>query len=228
MPSSYRLQSFCNAKAKSYRIMKCSCWALVLQRDVDVGAVSTVVGIREFSFFSYVVEAKGEKKMKKTNFIIPGNDRSIELVVKKDIDASDYTLKFKLTALNINNFLANFRIETTDMISSDLSFSISQLGLATLVMQEPDVSGLFSPGGGFEIVASGQINAPELPADASKFYLIIQDFKSGSSDSPSQGYGKPIAAIFAQYKSKEKASFNSIIIRFLPNAGVASNCTQLS
>ena len=76
------------------------------------------------------------------------------------------------------------------------------MGLATLIMQEPKVEGLFAPGGGFEIVATGTIAAPELPADANKFYLIVQDFKEGSSESANEGYGKPIAAVFALYKSK--------------------------
>ena len=74
------------------------------------------------------------------------------------------------------------------------------MGIATLIMQEADVKGLFSPRGGFEIVATGgEIAAPELAADASKLYLIIQNFKEESSDSTDQGYGKPIAAIFALY-----------------------------
>ena len=85
------------------------------------------------------------------------------------------------------------------MISSDLSFASSRMGLATLILQEPQVDGLFSPGGGFEITATGKISAPEFPADASKFYVIVQDFKEGTSDSANEGYGKPIAAIFALY-----------------------------
>ena len=73
------------------------------------------------------------------------------------------------------------------------------MGLATLIMQDAEMTGLFSPGGGFEIVAIGRITAPELPATASKLYLIIQDFKEGSSDSVNEDYGRPIAAIFAIY-----------------------------
>ena len=71
------------------------------------------------------------------------------------------------------------------------------MGLATLIMQDPKVTGLFSPGGGFEIVATGKIAAPELPADASKFFVIVQDFKGGNLN---EGYGKPIGAVFALYK----------------------------
>ena len=81
------------------------------------------------------------------------------------------------------------------------------MGLATLVLQEPKIDGLYSPGGGFEIVATGTITAPELPADANKFYLIVQDFKQGSSDSANGGYGKPIAAVFALYKSTYNDNF---------------------
>ena len=87
------------------------------------------------------------------------------------------------------------------MISPELNFASSRIGLATLIMQDPEVTGLFSPGGGFEIVATGKVTAPELPADASKFYLIVQDFKEWTSDSTNDGYSKPIAAIFALYES---------------------------
>ena len=110
-------------------------------------------------------------------------------------------MKFSLGTLNVKTFLAKFGIDASEMIGSDLSFASSRMGLATLIMQEPKVDGLFSPGGGFEIVATGKVTAPQLPADASKFYLIVQDFKEDSSDSANEGYGKPIAAFFAMYQS---------------------------
>ena len=83
------------------------------------------------------------------------------------------------------------------------------MGLDTLIMQKPKVEGLYSPGGGFEIVATGTITAPQLPADANKFYLIVQDFKEGSSDSANGGYSKPIAAVFALYRSKFSYIFDN-------------------
>ena len=101
----------------------------------------------------------------------------------------------------MNLFLAKFGIDASEMISSDLSFASSRMGLATMIMQDPEVTGLFSPGGGFEIVATGKVTAPELPADASKLFVIVQDFKEGNSDSANEGYGKPIAAVFALYES---------------------------
>ena len=88
------------------------------------------------------------------------------------------------------------------MISSDLNFANSRMGIATMIIQKPDIGGLFSPGGGFEIVATGRIAAPELPADASKFYIIVQDFKEGMSESGSGEFAKPIAAVFALYQSR--------------------------
>ena len=121
--------------------------------------------------------------------------------MEKSIEGSDYILKFKLGTLNVNNFLAKFGVEASQMISSNLRFASSRMGLATLILQEPQVDGIFSPGGGFEITATGRISAPELPADASNFYVIVQNFKEGTSDSANEGYGKPIAAIFAIYKS---------------------------
>ena len=133
-----------------------------------------------------------------------GSDTRIELKVKKSKEDSDYILKFILGTLNVNNFLAKFGVDASQMISSNLSFASSRMGLETLIMQEPKVDGLFSPGGGFEIIATGKIAAPELPADASKFYVIVQDFKEGTSDSANGGYGKPIAAIFALYESMKK------------------------
>ena len=131
-----------------------------------------------------------------------GGTAQAELEVKKLVDGSDYTLQFKIGTLNMNNFLAHFRIEASEIISSELSFASSRMSLATLIMQDPEMTGLFSPGGGFEIVATGRITAPELPADASKFYLIIQDFKEGRSDSVDEGYGRPSAAIFATFSKQ--------------------------
>ena len=131
----------------------------------------------------------------------PGSDTRVGLVAQKSKEGPDYTLQFKFGTLDVNNFLAKFGIDASEMISSDLSFASSRMGLATLIMQDPEVTGLFSPDGGFEIVATGKIAAPELPADASKFFVIVQDFKEGNSDSANEGYGKPIAAVFALYES---------------------------
>lgn len=131
-----------------------------------------------------------------------GRDTRVRLKVEKEVQDSDYSLKFRLSTLTLSHFLAKFGVDPSDMINPDLSVPTSSLGLANLIMQEPDVDGLFSPGGGFEIIATGRVTAPELPADASKFYLIVQDFKSGSSVSASEGYGKSIAAVFALYESE--------------------------
>ena len=130
-----------------------------------------------------------------------GIDTRIQLEVEKLSKDSDYTLKFRTSTLNVNNFLAKFGIDASQMISSDLNFANSRMGLATLIMHKPKIGGLFSPGGGFEIIATGEIAAPELPADASQFYLLVQDFKEGTSDSANGGFGKPIGAIFALYQS---------------------------
>ena len=132
-----------------------------------------------------------------------GSNSRVQLEVEKLSKDSDYTLKFKIATLNVKKFLANFGIDASQMISSDLNFAANRMGLATLIMQKPIVSGLFSPGGGFEIIATGRIAAPELPADASKFYVIVQDFKEGMLDSANGGYGKPIGAIFALYQSTQ-------------------------
>ena len=113
-------------------------------------------------------------------------------------------MKFNTGTLNVDNFLATFGIDASQMISSDLRFANNRMGLATLILQKPIVRGLFSPGGGFEVIATGKIAAPELPADASQFYVIVQDFKEGTSDSANGGYGKPIGAIFAFYQSMQK------------------------
>ena len=133
--------------------------------------------------------------------IFLGSNTRIELKVEKSTEGPDYILKFNLGTLNVNNFLAKFEVDASQMIRSDLNFASSRMGLATLIMQEPQVDGLFSPGGGFEITATGKIAAPELPADAAKFYIIVQSFKEGASDSVNGGYGKPIAAVFALYES---------------------------
>ena len=145
---------------------------------------------------------------------ILGSDARVQLEVVKSFDGSDYTLKFKTGTLNVNNFLAKFGIDASQMISSDLQFANNRMGLATLIMQKPIVGGLFSPGGGFEIIATGAIAAPELPADASKFYVIVQDFKEGTSNSANDGYGKPIGAIFALYQSMQQ----SLLLIFLFNS----------
>ena len=132
-------------------------------------------------------------------------------MVKKAADGSDYTLEFKTGTLNVNNFLTHFRVEASELINPELSFASSRMGLATLIMLDAVVTGLFSPRGGFEIVATGEIAAPELPADASKFNLIIQSFKEESSDSADQSYGKPIAAIFALYSKYIGPSFSAYL-----------------
>ena len=132
--------------------------------------------------------------------IFLGSDTRVQLEVEKLPKDSDYILKFKTGTLIVNNFLAKFGIDASQMISSDLAFANSRMGLATLIMQKPVVGGLFSPGGGFEIIATGKIAAPELPADAAKFYVIVQDFKEGASNSANGGFGKPIGAIFALYQ----------------------------
>ena len=137
-------------------------------------------------------------------FISLGSNTRVQLEVEKLSKDSDYTLKFKIATLNVNNFLANFGIDASQMISSDLNFPTNRMGLATLVMQEAIVGGLFSPDGGFEIIAQGRIAAPELPADASNFYVIVQDFKEGMSDFANGVYGKPIGAIFALYQSMQQ------------------------
>ena len=131
------------------------------------------------------------------------------------MDESDYILKFNLGTLNVNNFLAKFGVDASQMISSDSRFASSRMGLETLILQRPIVDGLFSPGGGFEITATGRITAPELLADASKFYVIVQDFKEGTSDSVNEGYGKPIAAVFALYESMIKFVFYLLSLRNL-------------
>ena len=120
--------------------------------------------------------------------------------MEKSFEDSDYTLKFTTGTLNVNNFLAKFEIDASQLISSDLNFANSRMGIATMIIQEPDIGGLFSPGGGFEIVATGRIAAPELPADASKFYIIVQDFKEGTADPGNEEFAKPIAVVFALYK----------------------------
>ena len=125
----------------------------------------------------------------------------MELNVEKLIGASDYTLHFKIGSLDVNNFLAKFGVDASQMINSELSFASSRMGLATLVIEKPKVVGLFSPGGGYEITVTGTIASPELPADASEYYIILQDFKAGSSDPANGNFGKPIAAVFALYKS---------------------------
>ena len=133
--------------------------------------------------------------------IFLGSDTRVPLILEKSTEGADYTLKFTLGTLNVNTFLAKFGIDASQMISSDLSFANSKMGLASLIIQKPKVTGLFSPGGGFEIVATGKIAAPELPADASKFFVIVQDFKEGNSDSGTANYGRPVGAIFALYES---------------------------
>ena len=131
--------------------------------------------------------------------IVLGSDTRVQLKVEKSFEDSDYTLKFATGTLNVKSFLAKFEIDASQMISADLSFANSRMGLATLIIQNPDIGGLFSPGGGFEIVATGKVVAPELPADASKFYIIVQDFKEGTADPGSEEFAKPIAAVFALY-----------------------------
>ena len=128
-------------------------------------------------------------------------------MVEKAAGGSDYTLELKIGTVNVNNFLAHFRVESSELINPELSFANSRMGLATLIMLDAVVTGIFSPRGGFEIVATGEIAAPELAADASKFNLIIQSFKEESSDSTDQSYGKPIAAIFALYSKYIAFSF---------------------
>ena len=115
-------------------------------------------------------------------------------------DGTDYDIEFSLRTLNVNVFLAKFGIQTEDLIASDLNFEKRALGLTALVMQQPKVKGVFSPGGGFEIYAKGKIVAPKLAADAKKFYLIIQDFQKATANPEEEGFAKPIAGIFALYK----------------------------
>jgi len=141
-------------------------------------------------------------EVKLDGFTSIGSDAQVQLKVEKSFEGSDYTLTFKTGTLNVNNFLAKFEIDASQMISSDLNFANSRMGIATLIIQEPEIGGLFSPGGGFEIVATGRIAAPELPADASKFYIIVQDFKEGMSESGSEEFAKPIAAVFALYQNE--------------------------
>ena len=139
-------------------------------------------------------------------FVLSGSNTQVILNVEKSMEGSDFTLQFNLGTLNVNSFLAKFGVDASEMIGSDLSFARSRLGLATLIMQEPKVNGLFSPGGGFEIVATGTISAPQFAAEASIFYLIVQDFKEGSPDSVNDGFSKPIAAIFALYSKQTPSS----------------------
>ena len=124
----------------------------------------------------------------------------MQFSLEKEIDGIDYLLDFSLSILQVSDLLEKFGISPSDMIDADLSFANGRMGLANLIMQEAEVGGLFSPGGGFEIIATGRIAAPELPADASKFYLIVQDFKNGPSGTASQSYSKAVAAIFALYE----------------------------
>ena len=132
---------------------------------------------------------------------ILGSDTQVQLKVEKSFEGSDYTLEFRTGTLNVNNFLAKFGIDASQMISADLNFANSRMGIATLIIREPEIGGLFSPGGGFEIIVTGRIAAPELPADASRFYVIVQDFKEGTADPGNEGYARPIAAVFVLYQS---------------------------
>ena len=96
-------------------------------------------------------------------------------------------------------FLAKFGVTPADLINSELTSEIRALGLSTLTMGSPKVTGVFSVGGGFEIIAKGTINAPQLASEADKFYLIIQNFKEANND-PQITFAKPVAAIFAVFK----------------------------
>ena len=66
--------------------------------------------------------------------------------------------------------------------------------------QTPKIKGIFSAGNGFEITATGEISAPEFAADATSFYVIVQDFKKRGEDEV--GFQTPIGGIFALYKEE--------------------------
>ena len=131
-----------------------------------------------------------------------------------------YDLTIKMAALSVNDLLEKFGVEVADLIDSNLEAERNALGLPTLNMQSPKITGIFSPGDGFEIIATGTISSPELAAEASSFYVIVQDFKKSTQaegDASEVSYGKPIAGIFAQY---DKAKVTDILMQ-LTNVNLA-------
>ena len=139
-------------------------------------------------------------KQKQVCYIL-GNNHEVAMEVEKK-DTADYDLKIKLNTLNVGSLLTKFGIDSGDMIETELNQEKRSLGITALVMQKPKIEGVFSPGGGFEITAKGRIVAPSLAADASKFYVIVQDFKDADANAAEEGFAKPIAAIFALYKGQ--------------------------
>ncbi len=124
---------------------------------------------------------------------------------RKKPGREDYAIKMEMASLNVNNFLDKFGIDTATMINDDMQFERNMLGLTSLHIQNPEIKGIFSAGDGYELTATGTIGAPELPSDAAKFYVLVQDFKKSATEEGEvePGFKKPIGGVFALYKRSE-------------------------
>ena len=126
---------------------------------------------------------------------LTGDNNEVLVKISKSSPGPDYDMELTMASLNIEQFLRKFDIDPEEMTESELSEVKQALGLATLTMQNPTVKGVFEVGGGFEIIAQGNVAAPQLLSDAASIYLVVQDFKAADGTS----FAKPVAAILAFY-----------------------------
>eukprot|EP00794_Sanderia_malayensis_P008625 gene8625-9555_t len=144
-----------------------------------------------------VVDLKGHTSV--------GGNTAVPMKFRKKTGREDYSMKLEMASLNVNNFFEKFGIDTATMISEHLEQERNMLGLTSLHMQDPRIKGIYSAGDGFELTATGTIRTPDLPSDASKFYVFVQDFKKSTVEEgqTETGFGKPIGGVFALYKGDE-------------------------
>eukprot|EP00794_Sanderia_malayensis_P021371 gene21371-23454_t len=133
-----------------------------------------------------------------------GDNVAVPMQFRKKPGEENYVIKWDMASLDVNKFFEKFGIDTATMISEDLEQERNMLGLTSLNIQKPEIKGIYSAGDGFEVTATGTIRAPDLPSDASKFYIFVQEFKKSvvEEGQTERSFGKPIGGVFALYKTK--------------------------
>eukprot|EP00794_Sanderia_malayensis_P008627 gene8627-9557_t len=164
-----------------------------------------------------------------------GDNVAVPMQFRKKPGEESYVIKWDMASLDVNKFFEKFGIDTATMISEDLEQERNMLGLTSLHIQKPEIKGIYSAGDGFELTATGTIRAPDLPSDASKFYVFVQDFKKSvvEEGQTERSFGKPIGGVFA-LRAKEVAitvatediffinqpKLNSVSSKFVPEKGL--------
>ncbi len=139
--------------------------------------------------------------------IISDTDDNVPLPMQVKLEKrtyeDDFDIKVSLsshTAMDVRLFLNKFGIKIPHLIG-DAQLSEAKDALRMFRLHSPVISGVFSPGEGFELVVS----AKQPFYGSSDVFVVVQDFKKSTRGVGETGllFDKPIAAIIGLFKGSQ-------------------------